>query len=206
MFSSSGFAYIGSALENNGLTYAGCTKIFPSGSSTIVTVRQGHGSSTQVTGPVTMWAQPILVELESSDLSLFVSATTSTTQSTPTTTQTTSTTQSQTTGAMTTSTSPSTTNSPARSGLSSGAKAGIGVGVGLGVVGALALVAAFFLIRRRKQSNPPPEGPASYVSNPSQPIYPTYQSTDIYAAELNGRKDRPGEGGLSPVELEGRNQ
>lgn len=35
-------------------------------------------------------------------------------------------------------------------GLSSGAKAGIGIGVALGVVGLLALVGAFWLMKRRK--------------------------------------------------------
>lgn len=188
---------------------------FPSGNSTIVTVRQDHGSSTQVTGPVTMWAQPILVEVESSELSLFVPATTTAPSPSSETVRSSSTTRYQSTEA----TTASATNLPSSSGLSTGAKAEIGVGAGIGALGTAALIAAIFLFRRRKQSKPRVEapstaqqantgGPFSQTSNLSQPghfQYPsTYHSTDIYSAELNGNKDHPGKGGVPPAELEGR--
>jgi hypothetical protein len=166
-----------------------------------------------------MWAQPILVELESSDLSLFVPAMATTPSPTTPTVQSSSTTRSQATEA--THLTTSATNPSSSSGLSTGAKAGIGVGAGIGALGAVALIAAIFLFRRRKQSKPridatsnPQQsytgGPFSQTSNLSQPghfpfQYPsTYQSTDSYAAELNGNKDRPGEGSVPPAELEGR--
>ncbi|KAJ5155028.1 uncharacterized protein N7500_010467 [Penicillium coprophilum] len=62
-------------------TFVGCLSIFPSSSSTLVTVREVQGESRQVSGPVTMWAQAIQVEMQASDKSLFVPATTTTSES-----------------------------------------------------------------------------------------------------------------------------
>lgn len=160
-----------------------------------------------------MWAQPILVELESSDKSLFVPAMTTTQLRSAT-----STIRSQTSEATQTTNS---TKPSSDSGLSTGAKAGVGFGVGVGALGAVALVAAIFLFRRRKQPKPRVEdtstplqsyhgGPFSQPSTHAQPGYyssqyhPTYQFNNVYAAELNGNKDQPGEGGLPPAELEGK--
>ncbi|KAI9374065.1 hypothetical protein BJX61DRAFT_344544 [Aspergillus egyptiacus] len=79
----SGFGYTTEVLKygNGGSDMlAGCTSTFPQERSTIIPVRQ-QTTSTQVVGPVTMWAQPITVALESEDSYLFVPPTTSSTSS-----------------------------------------------------------------------------------------------------------------------------
>ncbi|KAK4162004.1 hypothetical protein QBC43DRAFT_242418 [Cladorrhinum sp. PSN259] len=68
-------------------------------------------------------------------------------------------------------------------GLSAGAKAGIGVGVSLGVIAIAALIALFFLVRKRKEhSNREPQVPGQYTDNsttiaPDTPA-PSYGSPD----------------------------
>ncbi|KAJ6058184.1 uncharacterized protein N7446_007767, partial [Penicillium canescens] len=125
-------------------TYAGCTSMLPSDSSTIVTVRQVSGESTQVSGPITMWAQPIQIQLQATDASLFTTATSTSASAS----------NSATATATSTSTSTSTSasgapSSSSGSGLSQGASIGIGVGVGVG--GALIIaVLAFWFFRRRQ--------------------------------------------------------
>ncbi|KAJ5181493.1 hypothetical protein N7449_011640 [Penicillium cf. viridicatum] len=127
-------------------TFGGCLSEFPSSSSTIVTVRQVSQESTQVNGPVTMWAQPIQIELQASDKSLFVSATT---------TSDTTTSSTQTGPASPNPATPTPANPAApgtateTSGLSTGAR--IGVGVGVGAAGLIIIAAlAFWLFRRRQ--------------------------------------------------------
>ncbi|KAL3256603.1 hypothetical protein BDQ94DRAFT_147840 [Aspergillus welwitschiae] len=136
-------------------TFAGCYSMFPSTSSTIVTVRQSD-ISTQVTGPITMWAQPIKIELQSSDSSLFVTASaTSSTSTTPTTTvaEPASTTSVASSTVPATSTSSSATNNSS-SGLTSGAEVGIGVGVGVGalslIIGIVFLILRHYKMRRKQ--------------------------------------------------------
>ncbi|CAI7609169.1 unnamed protein product [Penicillium palitans] len=139
-------------LRDSSTTFGGCISEFPSSSSTIVTVRQVTEESTQVNGPVTMWAQPIQIELRASDRSLFVSATT--TSDTTTSGQTTATTSSTQTGpASPASPTPANPAAPGTgtetSGLSTGAR--IGVGVGVGAAGLIIIAAlAFWLFRRRQ--------------------------------------------------------
>ncbi|KAL2829830.1 hypothetical protein BJY01DRAFT_254900 [Aspergillus pseudoustus] len=145
------YTYFTLITDDAGLAvFAGCTRMLPSTSSTIVTVRETEGHSTQVTGPITMWAQPITVELQSSDLSLFV-----TEDMTTITTATTIANISTTPLPPTTSTQPTTpadsTNSSSSHGLSTGAGVGIGVGVGIGGLAILGAV-GLWLFRRRRTS------------------------------------------------------
>jgi beta-lactamase regulating signal transducer with metallopeptidase domain len=114
--------------------------MLPSDSSTIVTVRQVSGESTQVSGPITMWAQPIQIQLQATDSSLFTTATSTSASASNSATATATSTSTSASGA------PSSSSS---SGLSQGASIGIGVGVGVG--GALIIAAlAFWFFRRRK--------------------------------------------------------
>ncbi|CAG8296191.1 unnamed protein product [Penicillium olsonii] len=162
----SDFEYL--TILTRGGTFAGCTSMFPKTSSTIVTVRQVSAESTQVTGPITMWAQPIEVHLQESDSSLFVSATTTSDSSTATPTKT-----STTSGSATPTGGDSGAGDGAStSGLSTGASIGIGVGVG---VGALIVIAglAFWFFRRRQAKK-------SAVSNPP------YVSVNPEPSELGG--------------------
>ncbi|KAJ5422671.1 hypothetical protein N7491_011116 [Penicillium cf. griseofulvum] len=144
----------------------------PSSSSTIVTVRQADEESTQISGPVTMWAQAIQVQLQSSDKRLFVSATTTTTKTrissdepsdktrTPTASEPSDTAASSTPSSIQTGiAAPETPETPVpaapgtgveTSGLSTGAK--IGVGVGVSAAGLIIIVALLFWFFRRRHA------------------------------------------------------
>lgn len=151
--------------------FAGCISEFPEGGTTTVLARTGQESlvNSVVTGPVSMWGQPLVVQFKSADLSLFKDAlTTSSPSTTGTTGQTSSPTdtrsRSATPSQAANNNQPSSTSSldsfrPSSdnsTGLSAGAKAGIGVGVaGL----ALLLAALVFFIRRsrrRRNAHMPP--------------------------------------------------
>ncbi|KAL3461987.1 hypothetical protein BJX64DRAFT_149226 [Aspergillus heterothallicus] len=160
------FTYTTEVMEYGNAVYAGCTRMLPSTTSMIVTVRETEGYSTQITGPITMWAQPITVELQASDLSLFVAenttATTTTTTTRNITTSTTSTAASLATA--TTPVEPTTTGTEestdsSASGISTGAGIGIGVGVGAGGLAVLGAVIVWFLRRRRASKVSAMHGP-----------------------------------------------
>ncbi|CAG8150543.1 unnamed protein product [Penicillium nalgiovense] len=153
-------------------TFAGCISSLPSSSSTIVTVRQVESESTQVIGPVTMWAQPIQIQLQASDESLFVSATTTTSSdtssessATPTQTGPADPTTSDTdTG---TGTGTGTDTGRESSGLSTGAS--IGIGVGVGVAGLIIIAALAFWLFRRRQNKAKKDLPDTLSSGGSRP-------------------------------------
>ncbi|KAL4811737.1 hypothetical protein BDW67DRAFT_171374 [Aspergillus spinulosporus] len=178
------FTYTTEIMENGNAVYAGCTRMLPSTTSMIVTVRETEGHSTQITGPITMWAQPITVELQASDMSLFV------TENTTTISNTTATSSSTTASLATTTTAvePTITDEPTDSG-SGGISTGAGIGIGMGVgVGGLAVLGAaiFWFLRRRRASkvssvNVPYQG-SSW--NEVQPAAKAYSHT--YPFELDG--------------------
>ncbi|PWY96237.1 hypothetical protein BO94DRAFT_529630 [Aspergillus sclerotioniger CBS 115572] len=131
-------------------TYAGCLSNLPSSSSIIFTDRESE-ISTQITGPVTMWAQPIKVEVQSSDLSLFVSASTTSTLSE---------TVSSTTASTSASATSSATSGGRVTGISSGAE--IGIGVGVGVIAAFILAGICYLILRHRKVRKSPSVSVQY--------------------------------------------
>ncbi|KAF4769885.1 hypothetical protein HAV15_011679 [Penicillium sp. str.  len=190
-------------LRDSSTTFGGCISEFPSSSSTIVTVRQVSQESTQVNGPVTMWAQPIQIELQASDKSLFVSATT-----TSDTTLTTATTSSTQTGPASPNPATPTSPNPAdpgtgteTSGLSTGAR--IGVGVGVGAAGLIIIAAlAFWLFRRRqnKGNKTLPDTPSSLGG--SHPEASELGGSTQFGASPSYQ--RPGHG--TPSELGGSSQ
>ncbi|PYI09852.1 hypothetical protein BO78DRAFT_467656 [Aspergillus sclerotiicarbonarius CBS 121057] len=139
-------------------TYAGCLSNLPSSSSIIVTDRESD-ISTQITGPVTMWAQPIKIELQSSDSSLFVSASTTSTTSAAI----------NTTIADPASSISATTSAPAASSITSGGSANgisssaeIGIGVGVGVLAAFILAGVCYLILRHRKTRRSPNLSVQY--------------------------------------------
>lgn len=172
--------------DNGNAVFAGCTSMFPSSSSTTVNVRERPGKNTEITGTITMWAQPITVELQASDSSLFVSSTTlpgtSTTSTISTDAQPTST-ISQTTSTI--SQASETTGSSAdsvSSGLSTSAGIGVGVGVGVGGIAVFAALGLWLLRRHRKTKKLPPptyQWPQSYIIAPEtvKQEYPSELST-----------------------------
>ncbi|KAJ9261679.1 hypothetical protein DTO271D3_3144 [Paecilomyces variotii] len=130
--------------------YAGCTRMFPSTTSTLVTIRQSPGHSTEITGPITMWAQPITIELQSSDSNLFTTQSTATTDqaSVAVSTQSTRTASKAPSAASTNSATQSVSGSSGQGHLSAGADVGLGVGVGVGTVMLAAI--AFWMFRRHR--------------------------------------------------------
>ncbi|KAJ5495480.1 hypothetical protein N7539_000596 [Penicillium diatomitis] len=194
----SGYSYASSVDGPNGI-YAGCLSMLQSDSSTILTVRQETSASTEIVGPVTIWGQPILIAMESSDLSLFVPATTTTSLSSMSPAQTStshvsssgssstpsssSASSSFTTQSSSTQSTLSPTSAPGTitSGLSSGTKAGIGIGAGVGVLGIIALIAAIFIFRRRRKHPVPQDhlAPASQQRYYGAPVSQSNQYPKI---------------------------
>ncbi|KUM65827.1 hypothetical protein ACN42_g1271 [Penicillium freii] len=186
-------------------TYGGCISHFPSSSSTIVTVRQVSQESTQVNGPVTMWAQPIQIQLQASDSSLFVSATT--TSDTTASGQTTATTSSTQTGPTSPNPATPTGANPAApgtgtetSGLSTGAR--IGVGVGVGAAGLIIIAALAFWLFRRRQNKGQKSLPDTSSLGGSHPEASELGGSTQFGA--NSSYQLPGHG--TPSELGGSSQ
>ncbi|BCS22996.1 uncharacterized protein APUU_31221A [Aspergillus puulaauensis] len=167
-------------------TYAGCTSVFSKGSSTIVPVRQ-ETTSTRVIGPVTMWAQPITVALESSDTSLFVPPT----SSTPSVARETSTTPTPRPSSTDDTSSDSAESSSGQ--LSSSAGIGIGVGVGVGGFAILAAVGLWLWrsrkIKRRREQDQMTMGTAGYTQ-PDMPYSPVKESAPVLE-EMDGSNGGP---------------
>lgn len=143
---------------SSSVLFDGCVSQFPASSSTTIVARANNQDlNTTVAGgngPITMWAQPLTVQFQSNDLSLY--ATASSTSSSATTTRsgdvsaasaTTGSTASLSSASQTSTPSATATSSP---GLSTGAQAGIGVGVSLGALAVIGAVIAWWLLRRRK--------------------------------------------------------
>jgi hypothetical protein len=118
-------------------------------------VGQADLTTTTITGPVEMWAEPIYIEFRQKDLTLY-STSSPTTTSTSTLAQPSSTASSA-IGTPTGSLSAGPDPYHSKGGLSTGAKAGIGVGAALGAL-LITLAVLFFAMRRRrgyKQRRPP---------------------------------------------------
>ncbi|KAJ5525228.1 hypothetical protein N7494_011878 [Penicillium frequentans] len=137
-------------------SYPGCISTLASTSSMLVPIRQETGDSTEITGTVTMWGQPISILWEKKDLSLFVSATTTSASSTDSTTASGTTATSLSAASASKASATATAGSDSSSGGSSGGLstgAGIGIGVGVGVAGVAGLVAlALWLFMRKKRN------------------------------------------------------
>jgi len=151
--------------------YFGCTSFYTgAGVTTVFAAVDGFSSTldgtttgfTTVSGLITMWAQPITVAYQSTDLGLFTTTTPSTSPSTTTS----STTSQSTTTTNSSSPSPTPTQTPGSS-LSSGGIAGTVIGAA--AVLAVVIGAAIYLRRKRKppppvvggrdaRANPPPPG------------------------------------------------
>ncbi|KAG2002864.1 hypothetical protein GB937_009400 [Aspergillus fischeri] len=136
-------------------TFTGATEVAARAGGIIFNTRD-YTTSTSISGTYTMWGMPIVIEVESTDRSLYTTALSTSATTTASATATPS--------ASSTSTSSSqiasqTAISSSSNGLSSGTKAGIGVGVGVGVA-ALAIIGflGFWLRQRRKAPAPAPSG------------------------------------------------
>ncbi|PGH01735.1 hypothetical protein GX51_05051 [Blastomyces parvus] len=178
----SDYDYMTALMENGGAIYAGCTRQFTG--TTIVTVREKDvDSSTQVTGPITMWAQPITIQLHSSDSSLFITPST-TTSSSPTAAQPSSTAP---TVSETGSGAPTSAPQSESSGFSKGAGIGVGVGVGVGGVAIFAAIALWLWRRRKAASKNNVAGFSNYQSYEGAYKPPsTLHSPHFWSAKRNG--------------------
>lgn len=137
--------------DNGDAVFAWCTRMLPSSSSTTVAVRQEPGHNTEITGTITMWAQPITVELQASDSTLFVSSTTS--PGTSADAQPTSTSQATSISQNSETAGPSTDSGS--SALSTSAGIGVGVGVGVGGIALFAALGLWLFRRHRKNKKLP---------------------------------------------------
>lgn len=175
--------------DSSDRVFAGCTSSFPDGSVTSVSgrIQFSNGNflkSTVVTGPVTMWAQPITIKYQFKDLAIYPALTSSTVQPSSTATSLTP----VPTASPAPKVSSSSTPSPALGGpgLSSGAKAGIGIGTAAVAVALLALILFFWRSRRREKTRkknsasntqdlqcdvPIQSRPPDVDSGPRQPVF-----------------------------------
>lgn len=129
------------------MLFAGCTSIYSAEyGSTVVPARAEQDLNiTTVTGPLIMWGQPISIEFQERDLTLFTTGTATGTSSGPSNAQPANTSTRSTPQATDSSLPIASTDS----GLSTGAKAGIGIAVAIGVL-AIVMAVAFVILRRRK--------------------------------------------------------
>ena len=135
------------------LVFAGCISTYPESSgATTVPARANNSDllpSTTVSGPLTMWGQPIEVAFRQQDLSLYTTSTSAPASSANAQPSSNPVTQAAATATpLPRLTSPTSAPSSSNS-LSTGAKAGIGLGVA--VIGMFLLGLALFLFWRRRQ-------------------------------------------------------
>lgn len=167
----SSFSYYTVSSKQSGANFAsssfvGCLSIF-SGTTTVQARSNDNDlNTTSISGPVTMWAQPLVVQHHSSDLSLFAATTTTSSSISPTSDATSASGSSTASVVTPTSTSPAsaTTQAGAKGGgLSTGVKAGIAIGAIGGFI-LLCILIAFPLWRRRRQQRQNVRNP-SYVDD-----------------------------------------
>ncbi|RAK97578.1 uncharacterized protein BO80DRAFT_414231 [Aspergillus ibericus CBS 121593] len=163
---------VGDLISTN-VVFAGCLSMYPaSAGETTVPCRNDTAKTctTVVSGPITMWAQPITVAFNAEQASEYSAITASTTTSSTTSQLSAgaSVTMVQASATTTATTATATAASASgNNGLSTGAKAGIGVGVAVGALLIINFFALFWLKRRRRpvmdynngyMYPPPPKG------------------------------------------------
>jgi LPXTG-motif cell wall-anchored protein len=154
--------------------FAGCLSIYPESSgATTVRARANDTdlTTTAISGPISMWGQPVVVEFQQKDLTLFSTSTSSISSSTSSRSSGTASPSATTAQPAITSTGSPTPSTDPKSGLSTGAQAGIGVGVAI-VALILLAIAAFFLRRKRKASQKPNNGSENKVELPTHESRP----------------------------------
>ena len=163
---------------NTTLLYQGCASTYPAQSgSTVVANRVGQCdlTTTTITGPITMWAQPLYVEYRKQDLSLFSTSSPTTTTTSSSSAVQPSSAASSAISAPTSSSSNGSDTNPSNNGLSTGAKAAIGVGAALGAL--VILSAIFFSFMRSRRSN------KQRQPNPWPPHQPGFNRNEIDGSE-----------------------
>lgn len=151
------------------MEFEGCTSLYgaEAGPTTVPAVSgDDQTSTTVVSGPITLWAQPITIQYRSADLALYTTSSsapsTASSQQTGTSSPTSGSTTSGTGVATSANTSPTATTSSANTsqGLSGGAIAGIAIGCAA-IVGIL-IGAAIFFRQRQHRHTPIPTEPTAY--------------------------------------------
>ncbi|MCJ1406867.1 hypothetical protein MMC19_000937, partial [Ptychographa xylographoides] len=184
---------------SSSVLYEGCVSTYAGSSSpTTVPARVNDSdlTTTAVSGQITMWGQPITVEYEASDLSLFTTSTSSSTTSTSSSSTGTSSSTSSATQAPGTTSGPTIIATSTSNGLSSGAIAGIVVAAL--VIAILLAIIAFLLLRRKRRAQAEPNYQGVPTQNPgtsNQPYQP-YQPEPMVQrspVEAPGDSQRPGE-------------
>lgn len=218
---SSGFSYYTTYTtinfyESSSILFAGCISTYTgSGSPTSVPARDGNTlNSTTVTGPVTMWGQPLTVEYQASDLSLFTTSTIAIATKSPASTP--STLIALPSPPAASQPAPTTINTPvSKDSLGPGVIAGIAIGIG---ALSIALLAVAFLLFRRKRKQRRSQVPigrmvekpvdASYLKGHYAPAYEPMRGELMGqpVGELDGGSMSMREGGMGHAagELDGR--
>ena len=155
----SSFTYTTTISTSNPTLLAGCLSTLASGSVTEVPYYVDSSSSTlsvtTVTGPLTMWAQPMQFAYQQKDLALFITSTSTSSTSAPSSTTQPSATLTPITSTTSIPSSSQTSQSQVSTGadgLSRGGAAGVAVASTLVAISLLAL-AIFLLWRRRSKGN-----------------------------------------------------
>ncbi|KAL4811607.1 hypothetical protein BDW67DRAFT_171596 [Aspergillus spinulosporus] len=216
----SDFSYYTTLTTPNGFDqtyiFAGCLSTYPAASpATVVPARAGNFDITTstVSGPITMWGQPITVAYEESDLPLFITTTTATSTARALLSTATNSAQSSDTGVPETTAVDEIASSDAEessAGLSTGAKAGIGAGAAAaGVI----IFALLFLLFRRSRHRTIDKGAAAglngYQHSSGAPHSHTvsevagWPSPEREIPEMEGTKSMPNPYSNAPHELQG---
>jgi hypothetical protein len=160
---------------SSSVLFAGSVNEYPTGSITSVTTRANNTDLTggTVTGPITMWAQPVTIEYQKSDLILFTLTSSAAPSKTSTASPAASPTLSSNTIPTQTVSSGGTSSPPSSNqSLSTGAKAGIGIGVAFGSLLLLVGLALLIFVRKKrvKNENPSNNTVEAYVKEIPQEI------------------------------------
>lgn len=194
-----GFSYLTTITTVNhggstSLVFEGCVSTYDDGETDTTVAARAHNTDlniTSVSGPLTMWGQPVTVAFQSEDLTLFTTNTAAAVRSstrsatpTPATRTETPTTPSP--------TAPAASETPAETApLSSGAKAGIGVGAAAGALFLLAGLVALFLWRRRRRRRLRAKDGEAAVELPEKPWRISGGYHQVSSAPVEAEADVP---------------
>jgi hypothetical protein len=158
--------------------FDGCISTYPAGAGYTTVLGRANNidlNTTSVTGPLTMWAQPISVAFKQADIALFTTTTSSSSSAstasvtggpTTNTAPLTSTSSTSSTGTAISSAGNNATANYTSQGLSGGAIAGIVIGAAA-IVGLIIGLAIFLVFRRRKDHQAAAAGTAAAAASGS---------------------------------------
>lgn len=168
-------------------TFAGCISTWLKASGdTVVPARYSstYLSTTTLSGPITMWAQPIQVAFQREDLSLYTTSTIAMTTLTQAQASATSAPQpAATTTPLLPSATPTVSPVSSGEGVSTGVKAGIGMGAA--AIGSFLIASALFFIWRRRRARLGDQRMVGIVEKPELPCESRRKEIPYYDYAMN---------------------